>query len=375
MSTIGTESPGRSGTPGGPQRRAWCAGAAALATWMLTGCGGGGAPPAAEQPLLNLQAEAVVLVGGRAAPLRRQPDRIVAVYGYSDTGARIDFQVDTDWQAADVGIARTTGSRIPDFAGHRPTIGADGHFDFSPAPRNPPLTIPYQVYVDYQTRGADPLVQPAPGARRDTRVLCMGDSIAAGAHTIAQHFGGVDADSYCGLLRRHLGSGADVQNPSVPGGTLAAAMAGWPALLATRPQTVVVGFGMNDHLAGHAALPAFEAQLGEAVAQAQNAGARVILMGFMQQNTAWRLEDADQTIAYNAAIARVAQTRGAVFLDVRTLLERSAPDGNPFASRTGDFMHHPNNYGHRLHYGVLLPHFLAAPATASSLPGHVGLTD
>lgn len=287
----------------------------------------------------------------------------------------MDYQAGTDWEATATGIARTTGSRIPDFARHMPVLASDGRFDFSASPRNPPLTLPYQVYVDYQTRRTDPLVQPAAGARRDLRVLCLGDSIAAGAHTIASYFHDSDADSYCGLLRSHLGAGADVQNPSVPGGTLAAAMPSWPALLAARPQTVVLAFGMNDHIDGAAAMPAFEANLLDVVTQAQGVGARVILMGFMQQNTAWRLEDTAQTLAYNAAIARVALARGAVFLDVRTLLDRQAPDGNAIATSTGDFMHHPNNHGHRLHYSLLLPHFLAAPAVASSLSGYVDLSD
>ncbi len=349
--------------------------AMAVAMAVAAGCGGGGAPAPDPVPLLDMPAEAVVLTGAQAATLRRPPTQILAVYGYSDTGARIDFQAGTDWQPTAAGIARTAGSRIPDFAGHRPALGADGRFDFSASPRNPPLTLPYQVYVDYRTRRADAVVQPAAGARRDTRVLCLGDSIAAGAHTIANHFRGTDADSYCGLLRTHLGSGADVQNPSVPGGTLAAALASWPALLASQPQTVVLAFGMNDHIAGAGALAAFEASLGTVVGEAQTAGARVILMGFMQQNAAWRLEDPAHTLSYNLAIARVAQARGVVFLDVRTLLDRSAPDGNAIAVRTGDFMHHPNNHGHRLHYTLLLPHFLTQPTAASALPGYIDLTE
>lgn len=351
------------------------AGMALLAAVPMAGCGGGGGTVDDKPPLMQVQAEAMVLSGTQASTLRRLPLQILTVHGYSDTGARIDFQAGTDWQPTAAGIARTAGSRIPDFATYRPLLGADGRFDFSASPRNPPLTIPYQVYVDYQTQRADPMVQPAAGARRDTRVLCLGDSIAAGAHTIASYFRDSDADSYCGLLRSHLGAGADVQNPSVPGGTLAAALTSWPALLAGRPQTVVLAFGMNDHTAGATALPAFEALLLDMVAQAQATGMRVILMGFMQQNTAWRREDPTQTLAYNAAIERVALARGAVFLDVRTLLDRHAADGNAIATSTGDFMHHPNNHGHRLHYSVLLPHFLAAPAVASSLPGYVDLTD
>lgn len=350
-----------------------------LLAWMAAGvasCGGGGSHgSSAATPTTAVRAEAVVLSGEQTSRLRQPATTIKAVYGYNEAGHRVDYQQGTDWLASGQGLARTANSRLPDFAGYGYTASSGGSFSFSADPRNPPLTIPSQVYVDYSSSTPDRLVQPAAGAARHSRVVCLGDSIAAGAHTIANYFLGTDVDTYCGLLRNHLGATAEVLNPSVPGGTLASVLPTLPVLLAARPQTVVLAFGMNDHVAGSAALPDFEATLLGTVQQAQAAGARVILVGFIQQNTRWVREDPAQTLAYNQAINRVANQRGVAFIDIRTVFDRTAPDGNPIESRTGDFMHHPNSFGHRVYFSLLLPHFLAAPALASTLPGFVDLTD
>lgn len=343
---------------------------------LVTGCGGGGSGGGvAATPSTEVHAEAVVLAGVQSSRLRQPVTTIRAVYGYNGAGSRIDYLVGTDWQASGQGLARTASSRLPDFATYAYTASSGSSFSFSASPRNPPLVIASQVYVDYSSSTPDRLVQPAAGAARHSRVVCLGDSIAAGAHTIANYFFGTDADAYCGLLRHHLGATAEVLNPSVPGGTLASVLPALPALLAARPQTLVLAFGMNDHVAGAAALPDFEATLADTVQQAQAVGVRVILVGFIQQNTRWVREDPAQTLAYNQAIARVASQRAAVFIDIRAAFDRSAPDGNVIESRTGDFMHHPNSFGHRVYFSLLLPHFLAAPVLASTLPGFVDLSD
>jgi len=148
-----------------------------------------------------------------------------------------------------------------------------------------------------------------------------------------------------------------------------------PALTANRPQLVVLAFGMNDHTRGVAGLDAFEADLTSAVRSLQTAGSGVILLGFFQQNTRWVREDTVQTAAYNAAIARVALRQAVPFVDVRNAFERSAPDGNVIEARTGDFMHHPNSYGHRVYFSLLLPHVLATSVWASEVPDAVDLAD
>jgi len=196
--------------------------AAALVAAALASCGGGpGADSPAAMPSVAIRGEAVVFSGLLPTGLRLPVATIQAVYGYSDTGARIDFAAGQDWQAGGAGLVRTATSRLPDFAGYRYSTSIGTSFVFSPDPRNPPLLIPFEVYVDYRSTRADRLLTPAAGAVRPSSVVCLGDSIAAGAHTIASFFSNSDAESWCGLLRKHLGAAAQVLNPSVAGGTLA----------------------------------------------------------------------------------------------------------------------------------------------------------
>lgn len=347
-----------------------------LAALLMTACGGGTAPAdGAGMPTSEVRAEAVVFRGLERTPLRLPVSSIRAVFGYDHNGLRVDYLAGADWRWDGSGIVRTAGSRMPDLGTYGYVANSGSSFSFVSQPRNPPLLIPHQVYVDYSSGRPDRLVVPTPGAATDRLVVCLGDSITAGAHTIANYFRDTDDDSYCGLLRQHLGPSSVVLNPSVPGGTLAWVQEQLPPLLALRPQTIILAFGMNDHVAGAAALPAFEALLQDTVQQLRSAGVRVLLVGFFQQNTRWVLEDPAQTLAYNQALARVAVRSAVAFIDVRDAFARSAPDGQSIESRTGDFMHHPNNFGQRVYFSLLLPHFLTAPVMASTMPAFVAGLD
>lgn len=85
---------------------------------LLTGCGGGGGSTAAT-PTTEVRAEAVVLSGVQTSRLRQPATAVRVVYGYSEAGTRIDYLQGTDWQPSGQGLARTAGSRLPDFAGYR----------------------------------------------------------------------------------------------------------------------------------------------------------------------------------------------------------------------------------------------------------------
>lgn len=79
------------------------------------------------------------------------------------------------------------------------------------------------------------------------------------------------------------------------------------------------------------------------------------------------------TEAYNLAIQRVAIRTKVPFIDVAEAFNRSSPQKMLIESLTGDFMHHPNNYGHRIYFSLLLPHVLDKAVKASSIPAYVNL--
>jgi lysophospholipase L1-like esterase len=158
-----------------------------------------------------------------------------------------------------------------------------------------------------------------------------------------------------------------VDNQSVVGGTLAAVMPDLPQYLSAQPQLVIIAFGMNDHMEGVAGLAAFRTTLETAVSDVEAAGADVLLVGFLQQNPQWVLEDPTQTAAYNQAIADVATEHGVPFVD-----PRPAFAGDDYVARLlGDYMHHPNDYGQRLYFSLLLPYLLSASIPASSVESYV----
>jgi lysophospholipase L1-like esterase len=346
----------------------------AVTALLLAACGGGSAGSGAGTPVptgpLTIHGEAVAFHGGTPATLQHPATSVSAVYSYDSGGHRVDYEASADYTFASGAIARTAASRIPDFDTYSYTaVNAAGQFAFSEGPpRNPPLTISMMTYVDYASTVLDTQIEPAAAGKSYARVMCVGDSITAGADTISSFYSNSDADSYCGLLRAY--TGAHIDNVSVVGGTLAAALPGLPQELASStPEVVILAFGMNDHTAGVAGLAAFSATLDAAVTTLQDAGVDVILMGFLQQNRLWVLEDPTQTEAYNAAIAAIAQARGVPFVDPRP---RFGDGDLPSIERlTADFMHHPNQYGQRLYFSLLLPYFLSQPVPVSSVSSYV----
>jgi lysophospholipase L1-like esterase len=121
-------------------------------------------------------------------------------------------------------------------------------FEFRSEPRNPPLTINFVVYVDYEAEVKDRILTKRSWLKtKPSVVACVGDSIVAGSHTISRLYFDSDADSWCGLLRAYLGDGSNVVNRSVEGGEIGAVRKSLESLVALKPDVVIIEFGMNDH--------------------------------------------------------------------------------------------------------------------------------
>lgn len=297
------------------------------------------------------------------------------VYSYGSNGQRVDYAEGVDWVLQNGQLARTAASRMPDFNDYRYVAGTDGRFDFAVNPRNPPRTINYNVYIDYESTIADKLVVATPIRNSVTTIACLGDSIAAGADTIAFFYGGNDSQSFCGLLRTRLAGEATVVNESVPGAVVDGVWSNLDSFVAKRPNVAIIEFGTNDHLAGAAGLATFAQHLDDVVARYRAVGTSVILLGFFQQNKLWALEDPTQTIAYNAAIRQIAVNRGVKYIDIYRAYDfitpQSAPPTEQYFHFMGDFIHHPNVYDQRIYYSLLIPYFLHVDTPASQIDGYV----
>jgi lysophospholipase L1-like esterase len=326
-------------------------------------------PPAAST--LVVRGEARVLRATESVLLLHPVQRVLAVYSYDQTGRRIDYQEKLDWQAEGTRLMRTAASRIPDFDTYTYTASNDARFEFSAEPRNPGLTINYVVYFDYASNQQDVVVRSKSPQKEHRKTVCLGDSIAAGAHTISSYYRNEDSDSWCGLLRTHVGKGAVVINRSVPGGVLRSVWADPSPYVADQPDLVILAFGMNDHVAGVSALPEFSRMLDEVVASLLSRNMDVILVGFFQQNPLWLEEDPAMTMSYNDAIRSVASARSVPFIDAYSAFQRVSAGSEPYYHLTADFMHHPNNFGQRIYFSLLVPYFLRQDAMASSIPNFI----
>jgi lysophospholipase L1-like esterase len=293
-------------------------------------------------------------------------DHAVEVYRFGLDGARVDFTEGRDYTVWKDGIARKAGGGIYDFATYQPTTP----FTVSGSPRHPPLIFDRQVYVDYCTKGETAIVPGLAGGPVVGKIFAAGDSITAAAHTVGDVAYGDSRDGYVGLLSRYFQGSNLVESVSETGTSLAFLENSLASILAQSPAALITAFGMNDHMAGASGLTSFEQRLSAVVATTKAAGTRPILVGFFQKNPLWVDEDPAMTLAYNAAIAAVASTHSVPFVDIRAIFAGLAPKKGIY-DLTGDNVHHPNNWGHRIYFSAILPHLLASDVSAASVPGYV----
>lgn len=371
----------------------------------LAGCSGGATDVAAPNPMLEtataiqaptqtgratvIRGEARVLRGTLAQPLMHPVRKVRAAYSFTEDGRRIDYDIQGDLAVTTDGIARKPGSQVPDFdeysysaqtprersvfssdcarAMRRCPVGGDRcateyrgdpTFWFRTQPRNPAVNLNYVTYFDYEADIGEAMI-PARALRQQIgSVLCLGDSITAGAHTIENYVKGTDGQSWCGRLRSALGPSVTVTNGSRGGGLIDDIAGIYAGQRAGRHDVVIIAAGMNDHVGGPAGLPVFENRLEALVKTARADGAEVLLVGFFQQNPLWVEELPVDTSAYNATIAEVAARLGVAFIDPARAFAEATPTHEAYYHLTGDYMHHPNNYGQRIYFSLLLPYFL-----------------
>ena len=126
-----------------------------------------------------------------------------------------------------------------------------------------------------------------------------------------------------------------------------------------RPNVVMIEFGMNDHVieGAEAAQNLFASNLESCVAELQECGIEVILIGFFQQNSEWKMEDQKATKLYNNLIKEVADKYGIPFADIYKAFMR-VERKDIYEDLTSDYMHHPTDFGHMIYFSEIVPYFL-----------------
>lgn len=311
--------------------------------------------------------EPFVLTDMESKKITYAVDEIISVSVYDHSGRLLSYEMDQiRFDTSSNSLSRSDASLLPNFRDYPVILDENGFFSFSYGPRNPPVIIPYTVYIEYTTYGNDCDVKTSSDKLKFydlyddyINVFVFGDSIAAGAHTPSQYFYGFDNDSFSGLLRNtfiDLGIAGEVNNLAINGGTTSFMSNNYHDAIYSDADVVIIELGMNDHINGLSPGSAdqFRDDISEVVSNLLSENIDVILIGFFQQNELWVMEKSTETLVYNEILNKIAADYEIPFVDIRS--EFISLDHKGIEDLTGDWMHHPNDFGHKVYYSQLVPY-------------------
>lgn len=254
-------------------------------------------------------------------------------------------------------IARTIGSRIPDYAKHPLFEKTDfDHYNFSNYSNNP-----YFVWVDYATKQKS--IFPgnvSPGIhlpkftaklkkREPVLVLSYGNSIAAGAEasSIQLRYQNRWVDD---LKTKFPEAAIQLQDGSLPGYTTVEGIAKWEAFIGKKnPDLVLLGWGMNEANVGGITPKEYQNNLVKLVQLTkEQKNAEVIIYSCFRPNDNWHYSSHSMNL-YTEAAKEAAAISGCAFVDVYAIFEKvfARKDQSSLLSNN---INHPNNFGHWLYF-------------------------
>jgi len=202
------------------------------------------------------------------------------------------------------------------------------------------------------------------------RLVVLGDSISTGANASAFIREEPFTPAYPQLVARglqHLGaSRTTLMNLSVGGKTSSWGVTQIPAIIADRPDLLILAFGMNDALRDDSVgnSPAqYARNMREMVERTRRAlpGCEIILVATMIGNPDWALLDQSRFPAFRDELLGL-QGPGVAVADVTSfwadLLKRKS-----FEDLTGNGLNHPNDFGHEVYAQVILQTLQPRPST------------
>lgn len=254
-------------------------------------------------------------------------------------------------------IARTVGSRIPDYAKHPLFEKIDfDHFNFSNY-----SNTPYFIWVDYATKQKSIFadnVSPENQLPKFTAklkkgepvlVLSYGNSIAAGveASSIQLRYQNRWVDD---LKTKFPEAAIQLQDGSLPGYTTVEGIAKWEAFIGKKnPDLVLLGWGMNEANVGGISPADYQNNLIKLVelARAQK-NAEVIIYSCFRPNDNWHYAGHSMNL-YTEAAQKAAEISNCAYVNVYDIFEKvfARKDQSSLLSNN---INHPNNFGHWLYF-------------------------
>ena len=258
-------------------------------------------------------------------------------------------------------IARTAGSRIPDFATN--VLYGQRQFDHTKFPGYGNGS--FFTWVDYTTTEGFPLTAPTDQQDRlaQTRarleaggpftIIIYGDSISAGgeASTQAMQFGFRYGDA---LRARFPKAEIVVENGATGGDSTVQGLNRLDEkVLSRKPDLVLLGFGMNDHNKGSLEPNQFEDNLVTMIENIRSkTGAEVLVHSAFPPNPDW-MHSTHRMELFAAASKRAADRTGSAYADVFGAWQK-ALQRKDLPSMLANNINHPNDWGHWLYAEALI---------------------
>lgn len=316
-----------------------------------------------------------------------KPIEILEAYRYIDGLNKLeykyyeDFIVDFNKQT----LKRTKNSSIKDYGMHHVSLDKHGKFIFEYSPLHPEQNFDYQFYVKYKCERELKLVRCKSSRlseklknkfanSQNVKACLIGDSIACGADTSSFRYNNFDAsNNFLSYFKNFL---EDIYSNNVE--TLLLAKGGAmidfieenvDKLLSFAPDIVLIEFGMNDHLnVDKAHFRYYVETLESFITLLRNKGIEIVLVGFFQQNQSWNIENPSLTKKYNNALRKIASKHKIFFADIYSVFKKFSKIKNIDEDILADFIHHPNDFGHKIYASVILPYFLLENKINKDLP-------
>jgi acyl-CoA thioesterase I len=159
-------------------------------------------------------------------------------------------------------------------------------------------------------------------------------------------------DLVAAQLEKSYGSKVTLHNKAIAGWSVGQGVKDIDNLLKSKPDLVVVAYGMND--VGGRNPEGYKKSISKMIDRIRegNAGTEIILVATMMGNPEWAATPADMFPKYREALASL-EGPGVALADMtavwQELLKRKR-----FVDVTGNGVNHPSDYGHRLYAQVIL---------------------
>lgn len=205
-------------------------------------------------------------------------------------------------------------------------------------------------------------------ARQPLTLAVSGDSISEGYN--ASGFSGARPwmppypDLVAAQLRASYGADVKLVNRAVGGWNVTRGQGDLDALLATKPQLVIIAYGMND--VGGRNPEGYRTAIADMLARIKqhDPNTEVILVATMLGNSQWVHTPREMFRPYRDALASLAAP-GVALADLTDLWEQVLAQKREI-DVNGNGVNHPSDFGHRLYAQVILALLVDEAATAES---------